>query len=112
MTPAKLAVEFRDGRVVEKRIDYPKGHPRNRMTEKELRRRPGTAPPLRQSPCRRIRRIASSPRSTGSNGSGTYPSSFGSSPEDDDEMRLEEKVAIVTGGGAGLAGRVSSCSLA
>ena len=33
MTPAKVTVQFRDGQTVETRVDYPKGHPNNRMTE-------------------------------------------------------------------------------
>lgn len=36
VTPAKLTVQFRDGQTVEARVDYPKGHPRNMMTEAEF----------------------------------------------------------------------------
>jgi 2-methylcitrate dehydratase PrpD len=36
VTPAKVTVRFRDGRTVESRVDYPKGHPRNKMTEAEF----------------------------------------------------------------------------
>ena len=36
VTPAKLIVQFRDGQTVEARVDYPKGHPRNPMTEAEF----------------------------------------------------------------------------
>ena len=36
VTPAKLTVQFRDGQTVETRVDYPKGHPRNPMTEAEF----------------------------------------------------------------------------
>jgi 2-methylcitrate dehydratase PrpD len=33
VTPAKLTVRFRDGQTIEVRVDYPKGHPKNPMTE-------------------------------------------------------------------------------
>lgn len=36
VTPAKVIVQFRDGQTVEARVDYPKGHPRNVMTEAEF----------------------------------------------------------------------------
>jgi 2-methylcitrate dehydratase PrpD len=36
VTPAKVTVQFRDGQTVETRVDYPKGHPRNEMTEAEF----------------------------------------------------------------------------
>jgi 2-methylcitrate dehydratase PrpD len=36
VTPAKVTVQFRDGQMVETRVDYPKGHPRNMMTEAEF----------------------------------------------------------------------------
>jgi 2-methylcitrate dehydratase PrpD len=36
VTPAKLIVQFRDGQTVEARVDYPKGHPKNPMTEAEF----------------------------------------------------------------------------
>jgi 2-methylcitrate dehydratase PrpD len=36
VTPAKVTVQFRDGQTVEARVDYPKGHPRNMMTEAEF----------------------------------------------------------------------------
>ena len=36
VTPAKVAVQFRDGQIVESRVDHPKGHPRNPMTLAEL----------------------------------------------------------------------------
>ncbi|MFC9835341.1 MmgE/PrpD family protein [Rhodococcus sp. NPDC127530] len=36
VTPALVIVEFTDGSVVESRIDYPKGHPKNPMTSTEI----------------------------------------------------------------------------
>ncbi len=36
VTPAKVTVQFRDGQTAETQIDYPKGHPRNQMTEAEF----------------------------------------------------------------------------
>ena len=36
VTPAKVTVQFRDGHSVEARVDYPKGHPKNVMTEAEF----------------------------------------------------------------------------
>jgi 2-methylcitrate dehydratase PrpD len=36
VTPAKVTVQFRDGQTVEARVDYPKGHPSNGMTEAEF----------------------------------------------------------------------------
>lgn len=36
VTPARVIVQFKDGQTVETRIDYPKGHPRNAMTEAEF----------------------------------------------------------------------------
>ena len=36
ITPARVTVEFRDGQTVEARVDYPKGHPKNAMTEVEF----------------------------------------------------------------------------
>lgn len=36
VTPAAVSVRFRDGQTVESRIDYPKGHPKNMMTEAEF----------------------------------------------------------------------------
>jgi 2-methylcitrate dehydratase PrpD len=36
VTPAKVTVQFRDGQTVETRVDYPKGHPNNMMTEAEF----------------------------------------------------------------------------
>jgi hypothetical protein len=36
VTPAKLTVQFSDGQTVETRVDYPKGHPRNPMSEAEF----------------------------------------------------------------------------
>jgi 2-methylcitrate dehydratase PrpD len=36
VTPAKVTVQFRDGETIEARVDYPKGHPRNVMTEAEF----------------------------------------------------------------------------
>lgn len=35
VTPARMAVEFNDGHTVETSVDYPKGHPKNPMTESE-----------------------------------------------------------------------------
>jgi 2-methylcitrate dehydratase PrpD len=34
--PAKVTVCFRDGQTFETRVNYPKGHPKNRMTEAEF----------------------------------------------------------------------------
>jgi 2-methylcitrate dehydratase PrpD len=36
VTPAKVTVRFRDGRTVVTRVDHPKGHPKNPMTEPEF----------------------------------------------------------------------------
>ena len=36
VTPARVIVEFRDGQTVETRVDYPKGHPKNAMTDAEF----------------------------------------------------------------------------
>jgi 2-methylcitrate dehydratase PrpD len=36
VTPAKVAIEFLNGETVETRVDYPKGHPRNPMTDAEF----------------------------------------------------------------------------
>ena len=36
VTPAKVTVQFRDGQTLEARVDYPKGHPQNPMTEAEF----------------------------------------------------------------------------
>lgn len=36
VTPGKVTVQFRDGQIVETRVDYPKGHPRNPMTRAEF----------------------------------------------------------------------------
>jgi 2-methylcitrate dehydratase PrpD len=36
VTPARVAVQFRDGRTIERRVDTPKGHPRNPMTAAEF----------------------------------------------------------------------------
>jgi 2-methylcitrate dehydratase PrpD len=36
VTPAKLTVQFTDGQTFETRVDYPKGHPKNMMTESEF----------------------------------------------------------------------------
>jgi 2-methylcitrate dehydratase PrpD len=36
VTPAKVTVQFRDGQTVGTRIDYPKGHPNNMMTDAEF----------------------------------------------------------------------------
>lgn len=36
VTPAKVTVQFRDGQAIETRVDYPKGHPENMMTEEEF----------------------------------------------------------------------------
>jgi 2-methylcitrate dehydratase PrpD len=36
VTPAKVTVRFRDGQTVETRIDHPKGHPENMMTDAEF----------------------------------------------------------------------------
>jgi len=34
--PARVSVRFRDGQTVETRVNYPKGHPQNMMTEAEF----------------------------------------------------------------------------
>lgn len=34
--PARVTVRFRDGQTVETRVNYPKGHPQNMMTEQEF----------------------------------------------------------------------------
>ncbi len=34
--PARVTVRFRDGETVETRVNYPKGHPKNMMTEQEF----------------------------------------------------------------------------
>ena len=36
VTPAALTVQFHDGQTVQTRVDYPKGHPNNPMTEAEF----------------------------------------------------------------------------
>jgi 2-methylcitrate dehydratase PrpD len=36
VTPARVIVHFLDGGTAELRVDYPKGHPRNRMTDAEF----------------------------------------------------------------------------
>jgi 2-methylcitrate dehydratase PrpD len=36
VTPARVVVELRDGRQFERRVDYPKGHPTNRMSADEF----------------------------------------------------------------------------
>lgn len=36
VTPARVIVKFRDGREEELRVDYPKGHPNNMMTQAEF----------------------------------------------------------------------------
>ena len=36
VTPARVTVQFRDGQTMETRVDYPKGHPQNVMTEGEF----------------------------------------------------------------------------
>lgn len=36
VTPARVVVQFRDGQIIEKRVDYPKGHPKCPMTAAEL----------------------------------------------------------------------------
>ncbi len=36
VTPARVIVRFRDGKTIEERVDYPKGHPKNMMTEAEF----------------------------------------------------------------------------
>lgn len=34
--PARVSVQFRDGQTLETRVNYPKGHPNNRMTDAEF----------------------------------------------------------------------------
>lgn len=34
--PAKVTVQFRDGEIIEARVNYPKGHPNNMMTDVEF----------------------------------------------------------------------------
>ena len=36
VTPARVIVEFRDGRRFETRVDYPRGHPKNMMSSEEF----------------------------------------------------------------------------
>ena len=36
VTPARVIVKFRDGQTIEERVDYPKGHPKNMMSEAEF----------------------------------------------------------------------------
>jgi len=36
ISPANVTIEFRDGKMLETRVDYPKGHPNNMMTEAEF----------------------------------------------------------------------------
>jgi 2-methylcitrate dehydratase PrpD len=36
VTPAKVIVQFRDGETIEERVDYPKGHPKNVMSDAEF----------------------------------------------------------------------------
>lgn len=36
ITPARVIVQFRDGQQVEARVDYPRGHPKNMMTDAEF----------------------------------------------------------------------------
>ncbi|WP_084151084.1 MmgE/PrpD family protein [Azohydromonas australica] len=36
VTPAKVSIQFRDGQTIEGRVDYPKGHPKNAMTDAEF----------------------------------------------------------------------------
>ena len=36
VTPAKVIVQFKDGQMMEARVDYPKGHPKNAMTRAEF----------------------------------------------------------------------------
>ena len=36
VTPARLIVELRDGRTLERRVDYAKGHPTNKMSPDEF----------------------------------------------------------------------------
>jgi 2-methylcitrate dehydratase PrpD len=36
VTPARVIIEFRDGRRLETRVDYPKGHPKNMMSSEEF----------------------------------------------------------------------------
>lgn len=36
VTPGRVIVRFRDGQTIERRIDYPKGHPNNPMSEAEF----------------------------------------------------------------------------
>ena len=36
VTPARVIVQFKDGETLETRVDYPKGHPKNVMTEAEF----------------------------------------------------------------------------
>jgi 2-methylcitrate dehydratase PrpD len=36
ISPANVTIEFHDGKVLETRADYPRGHPNNMMTEAEF----------------------------------------------------------------------------
>jgi 2-methylcitrate dehydratase PrpD len=36
VTPGRVIVRFRDGQTIEERVDYPKGHPNNPMSDSEF----------------------------------------------------------------------------
>jgi 2-methylcitrate dehydratase PrpD len=59
ISPAALHIEFRDGRTLEVRADYPKGHPRNPMTPADFAAKVSdcaafTARPLRTDTAQRL----------------------------------------------------------
>ena len=59
VTPARVVVRFRDGRSIETRIDYPKGHPKNMMTDAEFAAKTAdcatfVAKPLREDSAQRL----------------------------------------------------------
>ena len=78
VTPARVIVRFRDGKTIEERVDYPKGHPKNMMTEANSRPRRGIAQRLLPRRCRRTRLTACSRLRPGSSRLQMSPSSCAS----------------------------------
>ena len=66
--PAKVTVQFRDGQTVETRVDYPKGHPRNPMTDAEFMAKTTDCATFAAPALPADTAPASSPRSAGSIG--------------------------------------------
>ena len=66
VTPAKVTVQFRDGQTVETRVDYPKGHPKNMMTEAEFAAKTTDCATFAAKPLPADTAAASSPRSASS----------------------------------------------